>query len=64
MSVECSSPLDQIFLRDLLVRCIVGIFPEERREKQDVILNITLFADLRRACCSDAIQDTVDYKTV
>lgn len=65
MSADLSSlPFDRIYLRDLLVRCIVGIYPEERREKQDVILNITLFADLRRACRSDEIEDTVDYKRV
>lgn len=56
--------LDQIHIRDLSVRCIVGIYPEERREKQDVTINITLFADLRRAGQSDNIEDTVDYKTI
>jgi D-erythro-7,8-dihydroneopterin triphosphate epimerase len=56
--------LDRIHIRDLLVRCIVGIFPHEREEKQDVILNLTLFADLRKACQSDNIDDTVDYKSL
>ncbi len=56
--------LDQIHIRDLTVRCIVGIYPEERREKQDVTINITLFADLRRAGESDNIEDTVDYKSI
>ncbi len=57
-------PLDKIHIRDLLVRCIVGIYPEERREKQDVIINITLHADLGKACVSDRIEDTVDYKAI
>mgnify|MGYP001293297789 CR=1 FL=1 len=56
--------LDKIFIRDLLVRCIVGIYPEERREKQDVIINITLYADLTKAGQSDDIEDTVNYKTI
>jgi FolB domain-containing protein len=56
--------LDKIHIRDLHSRCIVGIYPEERREKQDVHVNITLFADLRTACQSDRIEDTVDYKGV
>jgi dihydroneopterin aldolase/D-erythro-7,8-dihydroneopterin triphosphate epimerase len=56
--------LDKIFIRDLLVRCIVGIYPEERREKQDVIINITLHADLTKAGQSDDIEDTVNYKTI
>lgn len=57
-------PLDKIFIRDLLVRCIVGIYPEERREKQDVIVNIILHADLTKAGQSDDIEDTVNYKTI
>lgn len=57
-------PLERIHIRDLLLRCIVGIYPEERREPQDVVINITLHADLRAACRSDRIEDTVDYKAV
>lgn len=59
-----SQPLDQIHIRDLLLRCIVGVFPEERRAKQDVMINITLYADLSAACRSDQLGDTVDYKTI
>ncbi len=57
-------PMDKIHIRDLLVRCIVGIYPDERREKQDVIINIVLHADLRKAGESDDIDDTVNYKTI
>lgn len=56
--------LDRIHIRDLLVRCIVGIYEGERLEKQDVIINITLHADLRKACQSDSLEDTVDYKAI
>ena len=56
--------LDRIYIRDLLVRCIVGIYPEERIEKQDVIINMVLHADLRKAGQSDDIEDTVNYKTI
>lgn len=57
-------PLDRLHIRDLRVRCIVGIKPDERRQKQDVLINMTLHADLSAACKSDRIQDTVDYKVV
>ena len=57
-------PLDKIHIKDLLIRCIVGINPEERREKQDVVINITLHADLSAAGQSDRIEDSVDYKAV
>jgi len=55
---------DRIYIRDLASRCIIGIYDEERREKQDIIINITLYADLRRACESDDVKDTVDYKVL
>jgi dihydroneopterin aldolase/D-erythro-7,8-dihydroneopterin triphosphate epimerase len=57
-------PLDRIHIRDLTVRCIVGINPDEREKEQDVIINLVLHADLRSPGESDAIEDTIDYKTV
>jgi FolB domain-containing protein len=56
--------LDRIHIRDLQFRCIIGIEEAERREKQDVVVNLTLFADLRKAGHTDRIEDTVDYKTI
>lgn len=58
------SSLDRIHIKDLLLRCIVGINPDERQNKQDVVINLTLFADLAKACTSDDIDDTVNYKTI
>jgi dihydroneopterin aldolase/D-erythro-7,8-dihydroneopterin triphosphate epimerase len=57
-------PLDQIHIRDLTCRCIVGINPDERTNQQDVVINVTLYVDLREACTTDRIDDTVDYKSV
>src|ERR1039457_3762732 len=54
----------QIFIRDLLARCIIGINPEERREKQDVVINVVLTADLGVAAASDHFGDTVDYRAL
>jgi len=56
--------LDCIYIRDLKFRCIVGINEDERHEKQDVVANLTLWADLTRACRTDNIDDTVDYKSL
>lgn len=56
--------LDRLHIRGLGLRCVVGIYPEERREKQDVTIDITLHADLRTACHTDRIEDTVDYKGI
>jgi len=56
--------MDRIYIQDLALRCVIGVYPEERREKQDVVLNLTLFADLERAGETDRLEDTVDYKAV
>lgn len=55
---------DRIEIHDLLVRCIIGINPEERVKKQDVVINLTLFGDMRRAGASDDIEDAINYKTL
>ncbi|MEI2690619.1 MAG: dihydroneopterin aldolase [Anaerolineae bacterium] len=55
---------DRIEVHDLLVRCIIGINPEERVNKQDVIINLTLYGDLLRAGLSDDIADAINYKTL
>ncbi|OPZ28918.1 MAG: D-erythro-7,8-dihydroneopterin triphosphate epimerase [Lentisphaerae bacterium ADurb.BinA184] len=56
--------MDTIYIRDLRVRCIIGIRPEERHTPQEVVINLTLGADLRRAGGSDDLKDTVDYQAV
>lgn len=56
--------LDKIHIRDLRFRCIVGINEDERRERQDVVANITLWADLSQSGKTDDIKDTVDYKAL
>ncbi|MDX9981437.1 MAG: dihydroneopterin aldolase [Lentisphaeria bacterium] len=56
--------MDRIVIEDLLLRCIVGINPDERTKVQDVNLRLVLHADLRRAGATDEIGDTVDYKSV
>lgn len=56
--------MDRILIRDLGVRCIIGINDQERREKQDVVINLALYADLRRAGRSDRFDDAVDYRAL
>lgn len=56
--------MERIFIRDLRVACIIGINPRERVEAQDVMINIRMDCDLTKACASDAIEDTVNYKTL
>jgi FolB domain-containing protein len=56
--------MDRIIISDLRARCIIGLNPEERREKQDVVVNLVIVADLRRAGRSDRFEDTVDYRQI
>ncbi len=56
--------MDKIYIRDLALRCIIGLYPEEREKKQDVLINATLITDLRAAGHSDDLSDTVDYKAI
>lgn len=56
--------MDKIFLSQLSVECIVGIWDWERRVKQTVILDVEMAADIRKAAATDHIDDTIDYKRV
>jgi FolB domain-containing protein len=56
--------MDRILVRDLTVRCIIGVNAEERREKQDVVINVALSAELNRAGKSDRFEDAVDYRSI
>ncbi|MHA2091562.1 MAG: dihydroneopterin aldolase [Candidatus Kariarchaeaceae archaeon] len=51
-------------MRDLLVRGIVGINEWERVEKQDILINMTIYSSLDKAGESDNIEDTINYRTL
>ncbi|MBX3444630.1 MAG: dihydroneopterin aldolase [Planctomyces sp.] len=55
---------DYIDIEGLLVRAIVGINPEERVNRQDVVIDLRLSVDLRQAAKSDSIEDAVNYRTL
>ncbi len=61
---EISIYNDKIHIRDLAIRCIIGVNQEERTEKQDVIINVILYIDTRKAGQTDDLEDSVDYKKV
>jgi FolB domain-containing protein len=56
--------MDQVIIKDLLVRGIIGINDWERVTVQNILINIVLFADLQAAGISDDITDCVNYRTV
>ena len=55
---------DRIFVRDLLVRAILGVNPEERVNRQDVLVNLEMVSDVRAAAASDRIEDAVNYRSI
>ncbi|MBF0588458.1 MAG: dihydroneopterin aldolase [Magnetococcales bacterium] len=60
-----STPLlDRIDIEDLHLRCVIGIQAWERKVRQDVRINIALFAEIAQAGQSDNIDDTVNYKSL
>ena len=56
--------LDRLSIRDLRVRARVGVTAGERRLPQEVLVTLTLAADLAKACRSDRLRDTIDYKAI
>lgn len=56
--------MDIIYLNDLRIDTVIGIFDWERRIKQTISLDIEMATDIRKAAASDAIDDTLDYKSV
>ena len=56
--------MDIIFLRELKIETIIGIYDWERETKQVVILDLEMGTDIRAAAQSDAIEKTLDYKAV
>lgn len=56
--------MDIIYLHDLRVDCVIGIWEWERRIRQTVTINLDMAADISRAAASERIDDTLDYKAV
>ena len=53
---------DKIIIEDLTVSCVIGVNPDERFYRQQLLISITLYTDLSRAGSTDSIEDTIDYK--
>ena len=56
--------MDKTFITDLLVRGIIGTEESEREKPQDILINITVYSDTRRAAKTDDIADCVNYRTL
>jgi dihydroneopterin aldolase len=56
--------MDIVFINDLDIETIIGIYDWERKIRQVVRLNLEMNTDVRRAAASDRIDDALDYKSV
>ena len=56
--------MDTIFLRNLQIETVIGIFDWERKTKQAVFFDIEMATDVKKAAASDHIDDALDYKSI
>ncbi len=56
--------MDTIFLEDLNVETVIGIWDWERKIRQTVVINLEMAADIRKAAETDNVEDTLNYKAV
>ena len=56
--------MDRVFIKDLLVRGIIGINDWEREKAQDILINIDISADLKKAGETDDISHSINYRTI
>lgn len=56
--------MDIIYLNDLRIKTVIGVFDWEREIKQEVVIDLEMASDIRRAAETDRLDDTLDYKSV
>ena len=56
--------MDKVLIRDLVARGIIGVNDWERQNPQEILINIVLFTDIRKAGETDDLEFSVDYRTV
>ncbi len=56
--------MDIVYIRDLRIETVIGIYDWEREIRQTVSLDLEMGTDISKAAQSDHIDDTLDYKSV
>lgn len=64
LSSEARAMEDTIFIKDLEVKCLIGIFDWERKKKQKVRINLAFPSNIQKAARRDRIEDATDYKAI
>lgn len=56
--------MDIIFLHDLKVEAVIGIWDWERKIRQTVVIDLEMAGDVAKAATNDDVEDTLNYKLV
>ena len=56
--------MDKIFLDELKIETIIGIWDWERKIRQTVVIDLEMSADIAKAAATDDVADTLNYKRV
>src|SRR6185503_17844140 len=56
--------MDLVFIEDLRIETVIGIYDWERKIRQVVALDLEMAFDNRKPAASDRIEDTLNYKAV
>ncbi len=56
--------MDKVIIKNLLARGIIGVHDWERSRPQNIMINITIFTDTRRAAQTDSLDDCINYSTM
>jgi len=56
--------MDKVFIKNLEIDAIIGIYDFERTTKQKVVFDIEMWWDVAKAAKSENIDDALNYKTL
>lgn len=56
--------MDKVFIKNLLVRGVIGVNDWERSVLQDILINVVVYTDIRAAADQDDVEKSVNYRTL
>jgi dihydroneopterin aldolase len=56
--------MDIVFIRQLQIETVIGIYDWERTIKQTIVLDLEMATDIRRAASSESIDHALNYHAI
>ena len=56
--------MDTVFIRDLSMDAVIGVFGWERQVQQKITINLEMATDISKAAKTDDLEYTLDYKSI